>query len=373
MMRGMVRLALSPRIRRSPFYDATIAAGASDFTVYNKMLMPMSFGDLRGEYDALTQRVAMWDVAAERQVQISGPDAHACAQYLSSRDLTTMVEGQGKYVAMCDHDGVLLNDPVLLKLSGDRYWFSIADADMLLWCRAISAEQGFDVEVSEPDVSPLAVQGPLAEDLVAGLIGEEVRSLKYFWFLETTLEGIPLVVCRSGWSKQGGFELFLQDGTRGTELWDLVAAAGASYGIAPGSPNHVERVESGLLSFGGDTTQGSNPYEAGMASFVQPNIDQDFIGKAALQQVLADGPTRLLVGLEVGADIGDEWLLPVRTPVLLGETQVGTASAIVWSPRLERTIGIAQVDRSVVEAGESVMVSGQRGMHTASITSLPFT
>lgn len=206
-------ITLSPRIRTSPFHAATTAAGLSDVTVYNRMIMPTSYGDLVAEYRRLTEGVAIWDVSVERQLEISGPEAHACAQYLTSRDLSKMVEGQGKYVAMCDHAGAILNDPVLLKLSGGRYWFSLADSDMLLWARAIAAEKGFDVKIVEPDVSPLAVQGPKATDLIAELFGDHVRELKYFWFVETELDGIPLVLCRSGWSKQGGFELFLQDGT----------------------------------------------------------------------------------------------------------------------------------------------------------------
>jgi aminomethyltransferase len=369
----MNRITLSPRIRTTPFHESTIAAGLSDMSVYNKMVMPTSYGDLKAEYDRLLQGVAIWDVSVERQVEISGPDAHACAQYLTARDLSKMVEGQGKYVAMCDHDGSILNDPVLMKLSGDRYWFSIADSDMLLWSKAIAAERGFDVKVVEPDVSPLAVQGPRAEDLIAELFGEHIRDLKYFWFLETELDGIPLVLCRSGWSKQGGFELFLQDGTRGNDLWAAVVAAGEKYDIGPGAPNHVERVESGLLSFGGDNTPESNPFEVGMGRYVDTDCEADYIGKAALQRVVAaGGPERLFVGLVIDSDISDSWPLPERTPVTQDGEQVGTMSAIVFSHRLQETIGLAQVNRSVVEAGGPVQVQGPGGSNTAAIKSLPF-
>ena len=357
----------------SPYHDSVVAAGVSDITVYNKMMMPTSYGDLAGEYERLLERVAIWDVSVERQVEISGPDADACVQYLTARDLTGMAEGQGKYVAMCDHAGRLLNDPVLMKLSGGRYWFSLADSDMLLWCRAIAAERGFDVEVIEPDVSPLAVQGPRAEDLVADLFGPRIRELRYFWFVETDLEGIPLVLCRSGWSKQGGFELFLQDGSRADELYQRVMAAGERYGIGPGAPNHVERVESGLLSWGGDNTPDSNPLEAGMARFVDIDTPVDYIGKAALQRVVANGgPERLLVGLYVDDAAIDPWPLPGRTPVRIDGAPVGSMSAIVHSPRLGRTIGLAQVERSVVESGKSVEVDGPSGPSRATITELPF-
>jgi len=369
----MNRITLSPRLRTSPFYASTVAAGLSDVTIYNKMVMPTSYGALKAEYERLLNGVAIWDVSAERQVEISGPDADACVQYLTARDLRKAKVGQGKYVAMCDHAGRILNDPVLMKLSGGRWWFSLADNDMLLWCKAVAAERGFDVEVCEPDVSPLAVQGPKAEDLIAELFGEEVRSLKYFWFTETNLDGIPVVLCRSGWSKQGGFELFLQDGSRGGELWDKVWAAGESYGIGPGAPNHVERVESGLVSWGGDNTPDSNPLELGMARYISVDTDVDYIGKAALQKVMAaGGPERLLVGLLVDSPATSSWPLPARTPVTLDGVEVGTMSAIVYSHRMQRTIAMAQVGRSVVEAGSTVQVEGPEGPMDATITELPF-
>ncbi|MGI9605035.1 MAG: glycine cleavage T C-terminal barrel domain-containing protein [Acidimicrobiales bacterium] len=369
----MNRITLSPRIRMTPFHESTVAAGLSDISVYNKMVMATSYGDLKAEYDRLLDAVAIWDVSCERQVEISGSDAHECAQYLTARDLSKMVEGQGKYVAMCDHDGRILNDPVLMKLSGNRYWFSLADNDMLLWCKAVAAERGFDVQVTEPDVSPLAIQGPLAEDLVAELFGEQIRDLKYFWFSETDLDGIPLVLCRSGWSKQGGFELFLQDGSRGNDLYAKVTGAGEKYGIGPGAPNHVERVESGLLSWGGDTTPDSNPFEAGMGRYVDTDCDSDYIGKAALQAVVAaGGPERLFVGLQIESDISSAWPLPERTAVRLDGEQVGTMSAVVYSHRMQSTIGLAQVNRLVVESGATVEVEGPNGTNSATITTLPF-
>ena len=364
-------LTFSPRIRRSPFYPAVVAAGMTDFSVYNKMVMPTSYGDLEAEYRRLVEGVAIWDVACERQVEVSGPDAAACVQYLTARDLSSLAVGQGKYVAMCDRDGVLLNDPVLLRLA-DRYWFSLADSDMLLWVKAVAHERALDVAVCEPDVSPLAIQGPLAEDLVADLFGEEVRAIRYFWFVETALDGIPLVLCRSGWSKQGGFELFLRDGLRGVELWDRVVAAGRRYGIGPGAPNHVERVESGLLSFGGDTTPGSNPFEAGMGRYVDVDTPVEYIGKAALSRIAATGPDRELVGVAFTEDIADAWPLPARTAVTRDARSVGTMSAVVFSPRLRRTIGIAQVERASAAPGTVVEVIAPTGRHRATISDLPF-
>ena len=369
----MFTITLSPRIRKSPYYDAVVRSGVSNISVYNKMMMPTSYGDLRAEYDRLINHCAIWDVAVERQVQIAGPDALAATQYFTARDITDMVVGQGKYVAMCDHAGNILNDPVLMKMSHDRYWFSIADNDMLLWCKGIAAEKAWNVDVTEPDVSPLAVQGPKATDLIAELFGDHIRSLKYFWFIETHLDDIPLVLCRSGWSKQGGFELFLQDGARGEELWDLIVDAGEKYGIGPGAPNHVERVESGLVSWGGDNTPDSNPFELGMGRFVDVDTDVEYIGKSALQAVVANGgPSRLFVGLNIEESFDDVWPLTERSPVWVGDTQVGTLSAVVYSHRLQRTIGLAQIDRRVVEDGAPVEVEGPHGRSKATTQALPF-
>ena len=261
-------MSIAPNVNKSPYFDATIADGVAAFAIYNHMYMPTNFGDPDGEYDRLINGVAMWDVACERQVELAGPDAGTLARYLTPRDLSGIQTGQGKYVPLCSHDGTLINDPILLKLSATRYWLSIADSDIHLWASAIAAERKLDVNVSHPDVSPLAVQGPKALDVVAELFGDWVRELKYFWFKETDLDGIPLVLVRSGWSKQGGFELFLQDGTKGTELWNRVKSAGKSHGIGMGAPNDIERIESGLLSYGTDADDHTNPFES--ISFARP-------------------------------------------------------------------------------------------------------
>jgi hypothetical protein len=236
----------------------------------------------------------------------------------------------------------------------------------------IAAERGFNVDVCEPDVSPLAIQGPKAETLAVKLFGERVRAIKYFGCIETDLHGIPLVLCRSGWSKQGGFELFLRDGSRGSDLWDMVKAAGQEFAIGPGAPNHIERVESGLLSWGGDTTADTNPFEANMAKFVDVNCAVDYIGKAALQKIAAQGPARLMVGLRLDGQAPSDWPLIERAPVLLDGRQVGTMSAVVFSPALQCTIGIAQVQREVVEAGQRVQVVTPIGLQGAVTQALPF-
>ena len=349
----------SPRIRRSPFFDATVAAGVTSFSVYNHMYMPTSFGDPMGEYWRLIRGVAMWDVACERQVELAGPEAGRLAQVLCPRKLDNMKVGQGWYVPVCDHQGVLLNDPILLKLAEDRYWLSIADGDLLLWAKAVAAERSLDVKVTEPDVSPLAVQGPKAIEVIVDLFGDAVRSMRYFRFRETELDGIPLVLARSGWSKQGGFELYLRDGSRGTELWNKIKEAGAPYDIGPGCPNGMERVESGLLSFRGDTDSETNPFEVGMGRYVHLDAPDDAIGIRALREIHAHGAKRQRLGVVL--DHGDRMsVFDLHSQVFRGDTPVGQMTTNAWSPRLEKNIGICLIWSGVVP-GDSVTVELPNG------------
>ncbi len=349
-----MQLSPSPRIRRSPFYDATVAEGATAFSVYNRMLMPTSYGDAAAEYRRLTTGVAMWDVACERQVEVTGPDAARLVQILVPRRIDKLSVGMGWYAPVCDHRGVLINDPILLRLAPDRFWFSIADSDLRLWARAIAAERELDVEVTEPDVSPLAVQGPRAEDVVASLFDNSIRSLGKFRFREMELDGIPLLVARSGWSHQGGFELYLRDGRRGAELWDRVRAAGESSGIGPGAPNPSERVESGLLSWGGDTDDETNPFEVRMGSYVDVDAPDDTVGIKALRRLRERGPRRHQLGVALE---GDEPIAADgrHAEVFRGATMAGHMTALAWSPRLGLNIGLCLV-RTGLGPGDAVRV-----------------
>jgi aminomethyltransferase len=366
----MFGITPSARLRPSPFYEATVADGVTAFTTYNHMLMPTSFGSPEEEYWRLVRGVSQWDVACERQVQLNGPDAGRLAQILSPRNLARCKAGQGKYVPLCNHAGVLINDPILLKLEEDRYWFSIADSNIWFWARAIAAERRLDVDVSEPDVSPLAVQGPKAEDVVASIFGDWVRALKYFWFRETRIEGIPLLVARSGWSKQGGFELYLMDRTQGTKLWNLVKEAGKPWEIGPGNPNFCERVESGLLSYGGDTDETTNPFEVRMDKYVDLDVTDDVIGIEALRRIHAAGARRHQLGLVLEGEeptaLGFHW-----HPILKNGQNVGQLTNCVWSYRLQKNIGFALIARSCV-AGDRVEVVKEGRALSGMLTTLPF-
>lgn len=365
-------IGIGPNLRKSAYFDATVRDGVRSFSVYNHMLIPGHFGDPDAEYGRLMTGVAMWDVGAQRQVQLHGPDAGTLAQYLTPRNLSKTKVGQGRYVPLCDHDGWLINDPVLLKLDEDRYWLSVADSDIHLWAAAIGRERGWDVAVSEPDVSPLAIQGPLAEDVVAKLFGEHIRDFKYFGFAQTELDGIPLVLARSGWSKQGGFELYLQDSDHGTTLWDKVKAAGQEFGIGPGAPNDTERLESGLISYGADMrlqTHRANPFEMGMGALVDLTGGHDFVGKHALAQVAKAGAKRTRVGLVIkGAPTPPGH----QVPLLLNGAEVGFVSEFATSKRLDKTIGVGlmRADLAGIDRPLRVVVGPME--YAATLSPIPF-
>jgi len=367
----MPQIAIGSRIRKSPFWESTLDAGATQFTIYNHMYMPTSYGDPEAEYSRLTTAVAIWDVGAERQVEIIGPDARELTQYLCARNIMSCRPGRARYAPMCDHQGRLINDPVALCLDDDRFWLSIADSDVLLWAKAVAGERDADVEVFEPDVSPLAIQGPRALDLAADLFGRAlVDSLGMFHHTPVDIDGIPLVLCRSGWSKQGGVELFLTDGDRGDELWNKVVAAGAKYGIGPGAPNQQERIESGLLSYGSDTDSDTDPVEAGLAAFVSIDMEHDFIGKDALRARLADDTTRrVMVNVAFEGDVPrseNPWDASVDG------APAGRVHNAVWSPRLSRAIGLALVPVDVAVPGNRLVVATPNGRREATISEARF-
>ncbi|MEM9330643.1 MAG: glycine cleavage T C-terminal barrel domain-containing protein [Pseudomonadota bacterium] len=366
----MPEIVSAGRLRKSPFYDSTLAEGAESLLTYNRMLIPRGYGDREAEYWRLVNGVSMWDVAVQRQVQLKGPDAARLAQILCMRDLSKQKTGQGKYVALCDHNGVLINDPIALKVDEDCYWLSIGNSDIWFWARCVAGERGLNVRITEPDVSPLAIQGPKAEDVVASLFGDWVRDLRYFWFKDAMIEGIPLKVVRAGWSKQGGFELFLMDGTKGNQLWQLVKEAGQPFDIGPGYPNPSERTESGLLNWGVDTDDTTNPFEVRMEKFIDLDIPSGTIGLEALRDIKENGVKRHQLGIVL--DVPEEpeqqatWL-----PLLFNGKSVGHMTHQAWSYRLKRLIGYALVSVEM-NPGDTVQVLKNSETISGALVDLPF-
>lgn len=366
----MAHIVSAGRLRRSPFYQSTIEEGAETLLTYNNMLVPRGYGDREAEYWRLINGVSMWDVAVQRQVQLKGPDAAKLAQILCVRDLSAQKIGQGKYVAICDHHGVLLNDPIAMKLSKDCYWLSIGNSDIWFWARCVAGERGLNVEVSEPDVSPMAVQGPKAEQVVASIFGEWVRDLGYFWFKDTEVNGIPITLMRAGWSKQGGYELFLKDGSKGDQLWQIVKEAGKPFDIGPGYPNPSERTESGLLNYGTDTDDQTNPFEVRMERFLDLDVGNDVIGAKALRKIKSDGVKRHQLGIviESGQEAEDQ---SIRQGIEVNGKAIGHMTHKAWSYRMQRMIGYALVS---VEAqiGDAVQVLRDEGRVNAELCAVPF-
>lgn len=366
----MAEIVSAGRMRKSPFYASTMQEGAESLLAYNRMLIPRGYGDREAEYWRLVNGVSMWDVAAQRQVQLKGPDAARLAQALCTRDLSQQQVGQGKYVAICDHKGILINDPIAQKVADDCYWLSVSDSDIWTWARCVSGERGLDVEISEPDASPLAIQGPMAEDVVVALFGDWVRDLKYFWFKDAELDGIPLKVARSGWSKQGGFELYLLDETKGDVLWSIVKEAGQPFGIGPGYPNPSERTESGLLNWDVDVDDQTNPFEVRMGRFVDLDISDDVIGIKALRRIAEDGPTRHQLGIILNADYSDEDQ-SIQLVIEKDGRPVGRMTHKAWSYRLRKMIGYALVSTDAA-AGDTVHVIQEADSVEARLVPLPF-
>jgi len=366
----MATIQRGARLRRSPFFEATLRDGCRAYTVYNHMFLPTRYGELEREHDALLNGVTVWDVSVERQLEIKGPDGFAFANLLTPRDLSQCAVGQGKYVVMTADDGGIINDPVLLRLGDNHFWLAAADSDILLWAKGVAYNSGMDVELGEPDVSPMQIQGPKSKPVVQALFGDRVLELGYYYFLETELDGIPVIVTRTGWSGEVGFEVYLRDGSRGLDLWDRVMEAGKPYGIVATGPSDIRRIEAGILNYGIDMTLGTNPYEVGLGWLVDLDQDADFIGKQALATIKRDGVSRKLVGVEIAGAPLD--LNMTRWPVSQNGTGGGWVTSAVFSPRLGKNIGYAMVPIALAEHGTMLSVETADGTRTATVVPKPF-
>ena len=359
------------QIRKSPFFDATVRWGATDFSVYNHMYIPRSFGDPEQNFWNLVNDAILCDVAVERQVEITGPDAAAFVQLLTPRNLSQCAVGQCKYVLITNEAGGILNDPVLLRLEENRFWLSLADSDVLMWAQGIATHAGLDVEIGEPDVSPLQLQGPKSGDIMAALFGESIRDLKYYWLDHFELDGIPLVISRTGWSSELGYELYLLDGSQGVALWEKLMAVGEPMGLKPGHTSSIRRIEGGMLSYHADMDAQTNPFELGLDRLVDLEMRADFIGKAALKQVQEQGISRQQIGLEIDG----EPLSGPNTqfwPVELHGKVIGKVTSAVYSPRLKKNIALAMVESAHSALGTTCDIQLPGETRSGTIVPKPF-
>jgi len=352
-------LSLSRRLRKSP-YEARSHQGAKATSVYNHVVLPTAYVSLEDDYWHLREHVQIWDVACQVQVEVKGRDALKLVEFLTPRDLSSMVPGQCVYAPLLDERAGIVNDPIILCLAPDHFWLSISDSDVLLWVKGLALGANFDVTVSDPDVFPLSLQGPKSEALLGRLIDEPVGDIRFFRFIETQISGIPLVVARTGWSGQGGFELYLNEPSEGERLWDTVADAWADLNLRPGCPNLIDRIETGLLSHGNDMTLSNNPIEAGLDRFFKLGKDSDYLGRQALEEIASSGPSKRIVRIMVpGSGITNPREIYPMT--VSGSEQAGCVTSICHSPRMHCHVGFAYAPADSCAPGTRITVSTPAG------------
>jgi len=359
------------QIRKSPYFDSTVKWGATGFSVYNHMYIPRDFGSPEQNFWNLIEKSILCDVAVERQVEITGPDAFKFTQLLTPRDLSKLAVGQCKYVLITNNEGGILNDPVLLRLAENHFWLSLADSDILLWAQGVAVNSGLNVQIKEPDVSPLQLQGPTSGEIMIKLFGEDIKDLKYYWLREYNLDGIPLIVSRTGWSSELGYEIYLRDGTKGNELYEKIMEAGKEHGLQPGHTSSIRRIEGGMLSYHADADINTNPFELGFDRLVNLDSDINFIGKEALKKIKHNGITRKQVGIEIDCK-------PLSGPnttfweLKKNNVNIGKVTSAVYSPRLKKNIALAMVSVEQSEIGNEFQVTTIEGLFNCIVVEKPF-
>jgi aminomethyltransferase len=364
MSTQLTDIGFGTQIRKSPYFEATLRYGAQAFSVYNHMYIPRDFGDSVENYWNLVNAAILCDVAVERQVEI-GPDAARFVQMLTPRNLSQCQVGQCKYVLITSEEGGIINDPI------NHFWLSLADSDVLLWAKGLAVHSGMDVSIGEPDVSPLQLQGPKSLEIMKALFGEEISTLRYFFLRELELDGIPLVVSRTGWSGELGYEIYLRDASRGDELWERIMAAGKPFGLRAGHTSTIRRIEAGMLSYHADMDIHTNPFELGLDRLVDLDMPDNFIGKATLKRIKAEGIRRKQVGLEI-AGLPVEGTNTQFWPAKIDDEQVGVVTSAVYSPRLERNIALAMVSVEWAGKGSELIVYSLSGDRPAKVVDVPF-
>jgi len=363
-------ISINPRVRKSPYFDATMRYGAKAFTVYNHMYMPTHYGNPVDEYWHLVKDVTLWDVSCQRQIRISGPDAKPFMEMLTPRDLSNCPSHRCLYVLLTDEEGGIVNDAVLMHMHEDEYWLSPGDGDVILWAQGIATLTGMDVKVEEGDICPLQLQGPKSPHVAYKLLGQKALDMGYFHVIETELNGLKMAVSRTGWSGELGYEFYLKDHIHGDELWETIMRAGEEYNIIPAAPNMIRSIEGALLSFVSDIRREDNPYTLGLGRLVNLDKKADFIGREALRAIEAAGNHRRLVGIEIDCD-------PISHnesfwPVLENGEKIAHVSRCVWSPRLERNIGFANVPAELTAIGSRLLVGTPDGEARATVVKAPW-
>ena len=359
------------QIRKSPFFDSTVKWGATGFSVYNHMYIPRDFGNPEENFWNLINKAILCDVSVERQVEITGPDAYKFIQLLTPRDLSKLSIGQCKYVLIVNNEGGILNDPVLLRLGKNHFWLSLGDSDILLWAQGVAINSGLNVKVVEPDVSPLQLQGPNSSKIMQKLFGESILDLKYYWLRELELDGIPLVISRTGWSSELGYEIYLRDGSKGNLLWEKIMSTGKEFDLKPGHTSSIRRIEGAMLSYHADADINTNPYEVGLDRLVSLDTNINFIGKNSLKKIKENGIKRKQVGLILDCE-------PLEGPnttfwkIYKNKNEIGKVTSAVYSPRLKKNIALAMISIQQADIGNILDVEKSFSTVKATVVNKPF-
>ena len=360
-------LSLSRRLRRSP-YEARSHVGVKNASVYNHVVLPTIYESLEVDYWHLREHVQIWDVACQVQVEVKGPDALKMIEYLTPRDVSRCTPGQCIYAPFVDQNGGIINDPLVLCLEPDRYWVSLSDSDVLLWIKGLASGQDYDIEIWDPDVFPCSIQGPKSEALLSRLIEQPISKIRFFRFIESHIDGMELIIARTGWSGQDGFELYPKNASDSIDIWDKIVECGADLNLRSGCPNLIDRIEAGLLSFGNDMTLANNPFEAGLDRFFQLGKPADYLGQASLEEIARVGVTQRLVRLRVQGE-------PITNPRDIYELkspdsdEMGIVTSIVYSPRLGVNIGFGYVPINNSDVGNPFTVLTPNGELSGSVAS----
>jgi len=335
-------IAKSRRLRGTPYSKRIENQGLTTYTVYNHMLLPAGFDGLEKEYFHLKEHVQVWDVAGERQVQIAGKDSTKLVQLITCRNLSKSKVGRCYYAPIIDEQGKMINDPIILKLDENKWWLSLADSDVGLYAKGIASGLNLKVEITEPDVNILAVQGPKSFKLMEKVLGKKITELKFYGFSYFDFKGSKFFIARSGWSKQGGYEIYVENREAGLKLYDELFLAGKEFNVKPGCPNLIERIESGLLSCGNDFDNADNPFECGFDKYIDVQSDINYLGKKALTQVTKEGIKRKLMGVKIDLDKIE---IMEEKPLQNGKSLVGYLRSAVYSPHFKKVVGIAMIKK----------------------------
>lgn len=352
-------LSVSRRVRATPYSKRVEQAGVQSYTVYNHMLLPTQFKSPEEDYWHLCEHVQVWDVAVERQVELKGLDAAKLAQLMTPRDLRSIDILQGKYAPICDEQGFIVNDPIVIKLADDRFWLSLADSDVTLFAKGLAIGYGLDVDVFEPDVFPLAVQGPKADELMTRVFGEQTQSIRFFRGEMLNFNGVEMYVARSGWSKQGGFEIYVPNPDIAVPLWDALFEKGHDLNVRAGCPNCNERLEAGLLSYGGDMDAFDTPFECGLDGYLDLSADIESLSIQALREKQHIS-TRRLVGLafEGAPNLTDVFNYVGGADLFVDGKKVGELRSQAWSFKYEKQLAFAMIDTDYLDNNERIEVDG---------------